>query len=142
MHSNSRPSVSFVVLRHRHDSARSGYGLLPEYIDGTVVETRRGRSLLALRARKTLRPVARASGNPWFHDAQMVTELATAWRWKRVSGAVFHALYGENSYPRRAPCVLCVSIGRRPGRLCDLGCGELGIDARDSAIMTDSASGT
>ena len=98
MASDAPARVTFVALRHRHHAARSGYGLLPEYIEGTVIDARGTRGLLQRALRKMLRPVARRSGSRWFHGAHAWAEVRAARRWLQVSGEVFHVLYGENSY--------------------------------------------
>lgn len=82
---------------HGH-AGPSGYDRIVDYVDATVIMPREKLSLLTRITVRMLRGLIANSGVQWYHRQEFLCEMQAAGHWLKVSGGIFHFIYGENSF--------------------------------------------
>jgi glycosyltransferase involved in cell wall biosynthesis len=92
-------NLYLVPLRHSHHAKHSGYDRFIQYLDAQIIGPVEEWTLMKRAIGRIFRSrLGVRSGSIWYQRDCLIRELGAAAHWFHDKNAVFHFLYGENSF--------------------------------------------
>jgi len=98
MDSENPKRVHMIGLRMGHHASASGYDRLFDFVACQRIEQHEKPNLLERSLARLFKTRIRSAGSTWYHRNQFIAELTVMRRWLAGRKAIFHFLYGENSF--------------------------------------------